>query len=575
MITKDGADIFSLLRQISSKILYHQRDIGSDQYERLSVLRKSHMSEVWLALRKQTGLKTIVKIARLDNLQLASVNQQAILNETRWLKKFYGNRRIVQMYLSAPTNLPGSPYFIAAEYLSGGTLSELLDRKTVWGHLNDFLIWVRSGFKMKLNRTQPPDNLLQVLGIRTEKLYIGALAVEQALQIFQYLAEILDMIHQEGIVHRDIKPDNIMFRVLPQRGKSIDPEGVVLIDFGVASRREAEARVAYSVGWTEPGLIQAKEAGERRVVKFGFDIYGLGQVLRYMLTREIPGDQPRLASTPAVIDIKCLVFNSDFDPALRQEIAQQISTLIEHCLVDNPDDRPSGKELAAQAENLRSKMKPLPKPIPRQRKLAAACILIGLLALLLPFLWIEMFTHPQPPIPTLMPTSTPTSAPPTSTPTAIPTSTPAPTSTPMPTPRPVLLPRMEIIGGNPCHDQDQGKDTWGNQVEVVWQTTNNQPLNGDYRGFEIVMGEVGANFVDVTQAPTIHSADQIRHHGNGKYSIELTPKILIRDLRGKIPFELEKGKTYVWGIVVVDHYRYERHVVTPHSCHFFFSDSNF
>jgi eukaryotic-like serine/threonine-protein kinase len=98
--------------------------------------------------------------------------------------------------------------------------------------------------------------------------------------------------HERGVVHRDLKPGNILLEVGPETGKSGAPRKVTpkICDFGLAKMREAEQAE------TRPGVVMgtpqymAPEQAEGRTSDVGpaADVYALGVVLYEMLTGQPP-----------------------------------------------------------------------------------------------------------------------------------------------------------------------------------------------------------------------------------------------------------------------------------------------
>lgn len=366
-----------------SRLFYRKREIGSDEYARLVRLRQTNMSEVWLAERKRDRAITVIKIARVDEPKYVRANQRAIRNEAAYLTGFQGDPRVVQMYHAAETDLKGSPRFLAVEYLKGGTLDELLQQPTGLGQLNLLLVRLMRilRFKWKLPQTVP--NRLKWLGVRDQQLIHAPLSVEQALQLFHDIAAALAVVHRTGVVHRDIKPDNIMFRKRPRSGYLYAPENLVLIDFGVATRRERLSGIAIARGWSEPRLVRAREAGEKLTVKSGFDIYCLGKILRYLLTGERPTEKNEARFREA-LEAGQLRFYSRLSPTKRQEVAATLSTLIRRCMADDPEQRPAAETLVAEAAAVQ-KMYLRPLPVPGRRigvfvTTGATCLVAALLA---------------------------------------------------------------------------------------------------------------------------------------------------------------------------------------------------
>jgi predicted Ser/Thr protein kinase len=109
----------------------------------------------------------------------------------------------------------------------------------------------------------------------------GPLSVEQAVAFTQQIAGALDAIHDRGLVHRDVKPANIM---VDDRG------GATLLDFGIVraaegTRMTASMAVLGTPEYMAPEQAQADEAGEidRRA-----DVYALGVVAYEMLVGRAP-----------------------------------------------------------------------------------------------------------------------------------------------------------------------------------------------------------------------------------------------------------------------------------------------
>lgn len=125
--------------------------------------------------------------------------------------------------------------------------------------------------------------------------------VQQVARLVKSLASALDYAHGEGVIHRDIKPGNILLHSktnqVPPEGKLTNSVDAVLTDFGLV-------RIVHSATQTASGLVSGTPAymspeqarGDR--VDYRTDIYSLGVVLYEMLAGRVPFDGD---STMAVI----------------------------------------------------------------------------------------------------------------------------------------------------------------------------------------------------------------------------------------------------------------------------------
>ena len=110
----------------------------------------------------------------------------------------------------------------------------------------------------------------------------GAFAVADAVRYALDLARALAHVHSHGVVHRDVKPENIL----------LSPNGAILLDFGHARAPavmpNAESRDAkkYIVGTAN--YVSPEQVAGRRVADSRSDLYSLGCVLLEMLTGRVP-----------------------------------------------------------------------------------------------------------------------------------------------------------------------------------------------------------------------------------------------------------------------------------------------
>lgn len=160
----------------------------------------------------------------------------------------------------------------------------------------------------------------------TLRSYLNAqqrLSIEEALRITAQLADALSYAHQQGMIHRDIKPGNVMFA-------DETYQHVVLTDFGIARLLDdAEARL------TLPGAVfgtpsyMSPEALRGEPVDARSDLYSLGVMLYEMVT----GQRPYVAETPYSLLMKLikepLTPPRKLNPALPEALQKLILKVLE------------------------------------------------------------------------------------------------------------------------------------------------------------------------------------------------------------------------------------------------------
>jgi serine/threonine protein kinase len=161
----------------------------------------------------------------------------------------------------------------------------------------------------------------------------GRLPVAEAMSVVAQVGEALHAVHANGVVHRDIKPGNLLVR----------PDGtVVLVDFGVARSTEGTAITSADA---VPGtvLYMAPEQVSGDPVSAATDVYALGAVAYHCLAGEPP------FSGDAALEVALRHLHDDYPP-LPADVPEPVRALVDRALAKNPADRfPTAGALAEAA----------------------------------------------------------------------------------------------------------------------------------------------------------------------------------------------------------------------------------
>lgn len=160
----------------------------------------------------------------------------------------------------------------------------------------------------------------------------GELSLVRKVQVMQRVALALHYAHQQGIIHRDVKPSNIIM----ERIADIEFEPVIM-DFGLA-RESQDGNDLTQSGQVmgTPGFMSPEQArGESRRVDARTDVYGLGATLYCLLT----GTPPFSAATAALTILQVLSIESPSVRSLDPGIPESIEVIVSKCLNKEPAQR--------------------------------------------------------------------------------------------------------------------------------------------------------------------------------------------------------------------------------------------
>jgi serine/threonine protein kinase len=223
------------IKRIRSKPTEHAGEIIGDRYQVRGLIGRGATAQVFLAQDRTTGAPVAVKVLEAKHLKEPRARARFIL-EAKVVAKV-SHPSVIQVF-DIGLRADGAPYLVM-EFLFGESLGE----------------WLRR------------DRLM---------------TIELGLPFARQIALGLAAAHREGIVHRDIKPDNV-FLV----GEKGEPYAIKLVDFGFAKLAEqkgvTQAGVAIgTVDYMAPEQTVSDAADPRT------DIYGFGMLMYRMFTGRMP-----------------------------------------------------------------------------------------------------------------------------------------------------------------------------------------------------------------------------------------------------------------------------------------------
>jgi serine/threonine-protein kinase len=177
---------------------------------------------------------------------------------------------------------------------------------------------------------------------------VGALPLDQAVEIIRQVAGALDVAHGQGVVHRDLKSDNIM--LVNHNGD----QWAKVLDFGIAKIQQAEG--VRDVDITEANLVvgtpqymSPEQCSQTGPLDPRSDIYSLGIIVYEMLAGKVPftGESPTVIMMKQVQDPPPSILSA------RPELPEEAEAIIQRALAKQPLDRyQTAGDLAAALTSL-------------------------------------------------------------------------------------------------------------------------------------------------------------------------------------------------------------------------------
>jgi tRNA A-37 threonylcarbamoyl transferase component Bud32 len=262
-------------------------DVGQTvgNYKVTAKLGEGGMGMVFLAEHPVIGRKAALKAIHPEHARNAEVVSRFV-NEAKSINQI-GHEHIVEVTDFGRT-ASGDFYFIM-EYLQGETLAELIAREA----------------------PLPPARAVAIAG---------------------QIADALEASHAHGVIHRDLKPDNIF--MVPRAGGA---DFVKVLDFGLAKLLNGDAAYDMRAGLVmgTPYYMAPEQCEGRTEIDQRADIYALGVILFEMLTGKLPFGGDNCAD----ILLKQITMLAPAARSIVPELPEALDVILHRALAKDPDER--------------------------------------------------------------------------------------------------------------------------------------------------------------------------------------------------------------------------------------------
>jgi eukaryotic-like serine/threonine-protein kinase len=281
-----------------------------DHYEILDIVGQGGMSTVYKAYDNQLERLVALKLMH-PHLADKPDFQSRFIAECRSVAAL-DHPNIIKVYDVA---LRDNQLFLIMEYVEGGTL--------------------RSRLNQALRDDQP-------------------LALQEIVTVMRQVAQALHYAHEQGIVHRDVKPDNVLLK--PDPDGTVTPLGfrAVLSDFGLAKRVNATGPITATGELLGTLQYMAPEQFRENIIDSRIDIYAIGVMMYELVTGRPP------FGSSSMVDM--ILMHTQGEPErvqdLRLDTPNALVSIIHRAMLKNPEDRyQSAGEVARELEAIEKSIK--------------------------------------------------------------------------------------------------------------------------------------------------------------------------------------------------------------------------
>ena len=180
-----------------------------------------------------------------------------------------------------------------------------------------------------------------------ERIARGRMGVDEVSAILKPLVRALEAAHQKGVIHRDLKPDNVFLVEIPGERPTVK-----LLDFGIAKLSKADHRIEQTKSGVMVGTPQyiAPEQAKGKEIDHRADIYSLGGIVFEMLTGRPPFEADNAMEMVAKHLMEAPPKPSSVEPSLPAEI----DSLVVAMLAKEPAQRPGLVEVTTVIDRLKA-----------------------------------------------------------------------------------------------------------------------------------------------------------------------------------------------------------------------------